>query len=170
MFKETALDKLDKNLISAVRDEWMLVAAGDRENYNMMTASWGFFGEMWGKDGAVCAVRPTRYTYSFTEANDQFALCFLGDDRETYKICGSKSGRDVNNTELCGLTPVFSDGTVYFEECNTVIICKKLYADSLKEENFTDKSPLSFYHGDFHKLYFGEVVKVLTNVYEGLAK
>jgi flavin reductase (DIM6/NTAB) family NADH-FMN oxidoreductase RutF len=162
MFREISIDKLDKNLVSLIRDEWALISVGKREKYNMMTASWGFFGEMWNKDCAVCAIRPQRYTYGIMEENDYFALVFLGDNKAPHKVCGSMSGRDVNKTELTGLTPVFSDNTVYFEEAETVIICKKLYADTLKEKNFTDESPLSCYKGDYHKMYVGEIIKVLV--------
>lgn len=164
MFREISIDSFDKNLVSAIRDEWALISVGDRDEYNMMTASWGFFGEMWGRDCAICAIRPNRHTYSFAESKDYFALCFLGDNREVYKLCGSKSGRDVNKTELCGLHPVFSDNTVYFEECRAVVICKKLYADTLKEENFTDSAPLACYNNDFHKMYYGEIIKVLERI------
>ncbi len=162
MFRETTIDKLDKNLVKLIRDEWALISVGTPEKYNMMTASWGFFGEIWNKDCAVCAIRPQRYTYKIMEENEIFALVFLGDNKAPHKVCGSLSGRDVNKTEMTGLTPVFEDGAVYFEEAETVIICKKLYADTLKEENFTDSSPLSCYNGDYHKMYVGEIVKVLV--------
>lgn len=161
-FREITAKEIDKNLISLISDEWALVCAGNNKEHNMMTASWGFFGEMWGKDCVICAIRPNRYTFKFLEENDYFALCFLGDNKEPHKICGSKSGRDVNKTELTGLTPVFSDNTVYFEEAETVVICKKAYADKLKEENFIDKNHIEkWYNNDLHKMYIGEIIKVL---------
>lgn len=162
MFKEITPDKLDKNLISMIRDEWALISAGNEEKFNMMTASWGFFGEMWNKDCVICAVRPQRYTFEFMEANDTFALCFLGDNKAPHKVCGSMSGRDVDKAAETGLKPVFEDGTVYFEQSETVIICKKLYADFLQEDKFCDPSPLGCYKGDFHKMYVGEILKVLV--------
>ena len=33
--------EIDENVIRLIGDEWMLVAAGDWEKFNMMTASWG---------------------------------------------------------------------------------------------------------------------------------
>lgn len=39
MFKEISAKEIKDNLIKAISEEWMLVAAGDREKYNMMTAS-----------------------------------------------------------------------------------------------------------------------------------
>lgn len=160
--KEITIDQLDRNFVSMIRDEWALLAAGDPTGYNMMTVSWGFFGEMWNRDCAICAVRPTRYTLSFIEKSDTFTLCFFGDNKEPHKVCGSKSGRDVDKAKETGLVPVFEDGAVWFRQCETVIVCKKLYGDFLHEENFTDPAPLACYHDDYHKMFVGEIVKVLV--------
>ena len=162
MFKEISAKEIDGNLIKAISDEWMLISAGDKNGYNMMTASWGFAGEMWGEDSVIAMIRPQRYTMDFVEKNDYFTLSFYGDQKEIHKVCGSKSGRDVNKTELTGLNPVFQDGTVYFKEARLVLVCKKMYVDILKEENFIDKSPLKWYENkDFHYMIIGKIEKVL---------
>lgn len=162
MFKEISAKDIKDNLIEKISNEWMLISAGDKNGYNMMTASWGFTGEMWGKDSVIAMIRPQRYTMQFVDKNDYFAFSFYGDNKDIHKVCGSKSGRDCNKTEETGLTPVFADNTVYFEEANLVIICKKQYTDSLKEENFTDKSPLKWYENkDYHNMIFGSIEKVL---------
>ena len=161
MFKEISPKEIPDNLIKAFSDEWMLITAGDREGYNMMTASWGFAGEMWGSDGVIAMIRPQRYTMKFVEESDYFTLSFYGDKREIHKVCGSKSGRDVDKTAETGLTPVFSDNSVYFEEARLVLICKKQYLDTLKEECFIDKEPLRWYDGDFHNMIIGKIEKVL---------
>ena len=114
MFKEITAKEIKDNLIKAIADEWMLISAGDEKNYNMMTASWGFAGEMWGSDSVIAMIRPQRYTMELVEKNDYFTLSFYGDKKEIHKVCGSMSGRDVDKTELTGLTPIFSDNTVYF--------------------------------------------------------
>ena len=48
----------------------------------MMTASWGFMGEMWGEDTAVAMIRPQRYTMEFINKSDYYALSFYGDKKE----------------------------------------------------------------------------------------
>lgn len=161
MFKEISPKEISDNLIKAISDEWMLITAGDREGYNMMTASWGFAGEMWGSDSVIAMIRPQRYTMKFVEESDYFTLSFYGDKREIHKVCGSKSGRDVDKTAETGLTPIFSDNTVYFEEARLVLICKKQYLDTLREECFIDKEPLRWYDGDFHNMIIGKIEKVL---------
>lgn len=162
MFKEISAKDIKDNLIEKIANEWMLISAGSKDGYNMMTASWGFMGEMWGKDTAVAMIRPQRYTMQFVDKSDYYAISFYGDNKDIHKVCGSKSGKDVNKTELTGLTPVFADNTVYFEEAKLVIICKKQYVDVLKEEKFVDKQPLKWYENkDFHNMIFGSIEKVL---------
>ena len=161
MFKEISPKEIPDNLIKAISDEWMLISAGDESGYNMMTASWGFAGEMWGHDSVIAMVRPQRYTMQFIDKSDYFTLSFYGDRKDIHKVCGSKSGRDVDKTKETGLTPVFSDDTVYFEEARLVLICKKQYVDTLKEECFTDKEPLHWYDKDYHNIIIGKIEKVL---------
>lgn len=141
----------------------MLVAAGDKDKFNMMTASWGFAGEMWGNDCMAAVIRPQRYTMEFINNSDYFTLSFYGDNKDIHKICGSKSGRDTDKVKLTGLTPVFSDNTVYFEEARLVIVCKKQYVQQMKEECFMDKEPLRWYNNDLHYMVIGKIEKVLKN-------
>ena len=163
MFREISPKEIDGNLIKLIANEWMLISAGNKDGYNMMTASWGFLGEMWGKDTSMVVIRPQRYTMDFVEKSDYYTLSFYGDRKDIHKVCGSMSGRDVNKTELTGLTPVFSDDTVYFEEARLVLICKKQYIQPMKEEFFIDKEPLKWYeNNDFHNMIFGEIIKVLV--------
>ena len=161
-FKEVNIKDLDENFIKLVSDEWMLVAAGNEDNYNMMTASWGYFGEMWGKDTAVTVIRPQRYTKEFIDNEEYFSLSFYGDNKDIHKLCGKKSGRDTDKAKESGLTPVFNNNTVYFEQARLVVICKKIYCQKIEPECFVDKSIIDkWYDDDFHYAYVGEIEKVL---------
>ena len=40
-------DQIKDNVIELIGKEWMLVSAGDKEKFNMMTASWGGVGVLW---------------------------------------------------------------------------------------------------------------------------
>ena len=161
-FRKISAKELNENFIKNISEEWMLITAGSENGYNMMTASWGFMGEMWGSDCVVAAVRPQRYTMEFIDKNDYFTLSFYGDKKEIHKICGSMSGRDVNKTELTGLTPIYSDNTVYFNEARLVFICKKQYVAPLIESGFCDTAPLDkWYNNDLHNMIIGKIEKVL---------
>lgn len=160
-FKEITAEQLTDNLFSAISKEYMLITAGSGEGYNMMTASWGFMGEMWGNHTAMAVVRPQRYTMEFIDKSDYYTLSFYGDNKDIHKICGSKSGRDVNKTAETGLTPIFDEGAVYFNEARLVIVCKKQYVAPFVPEGFTDKEPLKWYNNDYHNMIFGKIVKIL---------
>ena len=165
MFDEISIKSVKKNLVEAIADEWMLITAGDKDGYNMMTASWGFLGEMWGADTAMVVVRPQRYTMEFIEKNDYFTISFYGENKDIHKICGTMSGRDVDKTSLTGLTPVLLHNSVFFREANLVLVCKKQYIGDMNEDNFIDKEPLKWYENkDYHKMIFGKIEKVLVKV------
>ena len=163
MFKEISAKEIKDNIIKAISNEWMLISAGDKNGYNMMTASWGFMGEMWGSDSVIAMIRPQRYTMEFIDKSDYFTLSFYGDNRDIHKICGSKSGRDVDKTALTGLTPIISDNTVYFDEARLVLICKKQYVGKLSEKSFTDTAPIDKWYPDkdYHNMIIGKIHKVL---------
>lgn len=163
MFKEISAKEIKDNIIKAISEEWMLITAGNREKYNMMTASWGFAGEMWGNDCVIAMIRPQRYTMEFVDNNDYFTLSFYGENKAIHKVCGTKSGRDVDKTKETGLTPVFADNSVYFKEARLVLLCKKQYVQALEENCFTDKEPLKNYgENDYHYMIIGRIEKVLV--------
>ena len=39
---------LKDNVIDLIGKQWMLITAGNIDHYNMMTASWGTIGFLWG--------------------------------------------------------------------------------------------------------------------------
>lgn len=160
--------ELTDNFFEAVGKEWMLVTAGTKEKFNMMTASWGCLGWLWNKPVAVVFIRPERYTHQFIEENDTLTLQFLGNSekaRQAYNFCGSKSGRDFDKAHEAGLTPVtLEGGEVTFEEARLTLVCRKLYKDTLKEENMIDKQLTQWYgekHGGYHDVYVLEITEAL---------
>ena len=77
---------------------------------------------------------------------------------------GTASGRDENKIEKAGLTVEHEDGIPVFKEAETVIICRKLYAQPLEEQFFIDKdSDKECYPDkDYHTMYVGEIEKVFV--------
>ncbi len=66
--------EIKENFIKLIGKGWMLVASGDKGNFNMMTASWGEIGQLWAKPVATVYVRPERYTDSFIKRTHRFTL------------------------------------------------------------------------------------------------
>lgn len=155
---------LKDNVIDLIGNQWMLIAAGDETRYNMMTASWGTIGFLWGKPVACIVVRPQRYTLEFIEKESCFTLSFFDEKyRTALKLCGTKSGREVNKAELAGITPFEpTQGCVAFKEARMIIKCRKLYADQIRENSFIDKSILKTWYPskDFHKIFVGEIEEI----------
>lgn len=165
IYKTISPKNIKDNLIKCFADEWALITAGNKDGYNMMTASWGFAGEMWGDDSVAVVIRPQRYTMEFIEKSDYFTLSFYGDRKDIHKICGSKSGREVDKTEKTGLTPVKSEKYVYFKEARMVLVVKKQFMLRMNEENFLDKSIIEKWYPekDYHNLIIGKIEKVLVS-------
>ena len=145
-----------------ISDNWGLVTAGNKEKFNMMTVSWGALGEIWGKDAAFVFIRPQRYTYEFIEKEEVFTLSFYAPGyKNALRICGSKSGRDIDKAKECGLTPVFVDGGVAFEEAEYTLVCRKMASQFIDPAGFIDSSIENNYaQKDYHKMYIGEILKV----------
>ena len=143
----------------------MLITAGTPEHCNTMTASWGGLGVLWNANVAVSFVRPSRYTYEFLEKGKYYTLSFFDSGyRRALQLCGSKSGREIDKAEETGLIPVFDQAAPYFEQASLVLVCKKLYAQPMDPAGFVDKALDSRWYPDkdYHKMFVGEVIKVLV--------
>ena len=155
------IKQLQGNAVSMFDDKWCLITAGNKDSYNTMTASWGAMGELWNKDVCFIFIRPQRYTLEFTEREEYFTLSFFGDEyKKALTFCGRNSGRDCDKAKETGLTPVEIDGSMSFEESETVIVCKKLFYQDIDPEGFVDKAidGVCYPEKDYHRMYVGEVV------------
>ena len=155
------IKQLQGNAVSMFDDTWCLITAGNKDSYNTMTASWGAMGELWNKDVCFIFIRPQRYTLEFTEREEFFTLSFFGDEyKKALTFCGRNSGRDCDKAKETGLTPVEIDGSMSFEESETVIVCKKLFYQDIDPEGFIDKAidGVCYPEKDYHRMYVGEVV------------
>ncbi|HBU70463.1 MAG TPA: flavin reductase [Elusimicrobia bacterium] len=163
MFKEINPAELKDNVFKLIGADWMLIGAGNSKAYNMMTASWGGLGVLWNKNVCFCFIRPGRYTYDFMENSVGFGLSFFGEEyREALNYCGSHSGRSENKALKTGLTPVFEDSKVYFEQARLVLLCDKLYFSDINPMNFIDKAiDANYPKKDYHRMYVGEIKKCL---------
>jgi len=163
MFKEINIRELNVSPVKMISDDWALLTAGTKENWNTMTVSWGGIGELWGKDVAFVFVRPQRYTFEFMEKSEVFTLSFFDGERKSeMKICGSKSGRDIDKAAETGLSPVSVGKGVTFEQAKKVLVCKKIAFKDITPDGFLDKSIEGCYpEKDYHRIYVGEIEKTL---------
>lgn len=141
------------------------LTAGDLNNANTMTISWGSIGFMWRKPMFMTLVRESRYTNEFLKSGNTFTVSipYDGNLKNALGICGTKSGRDVNKEQLAGIKFVKSKSveTPVVEGCNKYYECKILYKSKMDLNNF-DKDLLDTFYDDKnveHVLYFGEIVE-----------
>ena len=165
-FKEIPAGELALHPFSAIDKGWMLVTAQKDGVPNTMTASWGGLGTMWGLPCAFVFIRPQRYTKEFVDGSDTLSLTFFDESfRKQLSYLGTISGRDEPKIQKAGLTVARDGDTPYFNEANTVLLCRKLLAQELRPQNIVDKEVIKKWHpfSDFHTLYIVEVTKVLVN-------
>lgn len=165
IFTEISAKELNENPFKLIGDEWTLITAGTPDNYNTMTASWGGLGVLWNKNVVTIYIRPQRYTYEFIENNDYFTLSFFTQEyKKDLTFCGRHSGREYDKAKECGLTPIKIDETTTFDQAKLVLVCKKLYHDDIKPENFHDDliDNQNYPNKDYHRLYIGEIIKVYS--------
>ena len=154
-----------EEIIDLIGKKWMLVTAGTREKYNMMTASWGGIGWLWNKPVAFIFIRPERYTHELIEAGGRITLSFYAEEhRKALQVCGTKSGRDTDKTQAAGLSPIALDsGAVSFAQARLTLDCHKLFKTSMHEAVFIDKELLEKWygsHGGLHDVYVVEIDEV----------
>ena len=165
MQKEINIRELKDNFVKMISNDWALLTAGKSDDFNTMTVSWGGIGELWNKDVCFVFVRPQRYTYEFMEKNDYFSLSFFGGEyKKDLGICGSKSGRDIDKMAETGFIHVDLGESVGYEQAKLNVVLKKLAYQDMKPDGFIDDSIMNNYaNNDFHRVYVGEIVKVVLN-------
>lgn len=164
MFKEINTDELCFNPFTMLGSEWALLTSGDDTSFNMMTVSWGGFGVLWGKNAVTVYVRDSRYTRKFTDKNELFTLSFYGKAyRRALNICGSLHGNECDKAKESGLTPFFTDGTAAFEEASLIFVCRKMFHADIERDAADAKALFDniYPEPDYHRIYIGEVLKVL---------
>lgn len=166
MFKRIDPKELDRNVFSAIGDQWMLITAGTAEKCSTMTASWGGLGILWNKPMAIAYIRPQRYTKQFVDEREYFTLAFFAPDyRKELALCGTKSGREVDKVKECGFTVAAAEGGApYFEEAELVLVCRKQMVMPMDPDAIPEDVKEKHYNGDYHDIYWGEIVEVLQKI------
>lgn len=163
--KEISIEEFMENPFKLIGKDWMLITAQKDDKINTMTASWGGLGVIWNKNVVTVYIRNSRYTKEFIDSENRFSLCVLP---ETYRkelgYCGKVSGRDEDKIAKCGFTVGHNNGVPFFKESRIVINCKKLYAQQMEYDCFTEEGenlPNTFYaDNDWHVMYIAEIENI----------
>ena len=144
------------------QDGLLLVTANTAGIPNVMTIGWGAIGSIWGRPTFIVLVRPSRHTFSHLEQVGDFTVNVPPRElAAAVNLCGTVSGRDHDKLKEAGLTviPGKSVRSPIIAECVVHYECHTLYrgdvgSEALVQAILDDAYPA----GDFHRVYFGEIV------------
>lgn len=151
--------------------DWAIISAGNINNFNCCTISWGSMGTIWNKDAITIYIHPARYTSKFLETNDYFTVSFFDEKyKKDLAYIGSHSGKDEDKISKTNLTPIEYKNSVSFKEAKTTYLCRKLYAYQFNRDGLS-KDIQDYYaqnktiYPDFkdgwqpHNIFIGEIIK-----------
>ena len=132
---------------------------------NTMTIAWGFVGFMWRKPHFITVVRPTRYTNDVLEEGHgaecyTISVPFKGKLKNELTICGTKSGRDIDKSQVVSFTPAKSVASPIVANCDLYYECKLNMVQALEGWLLPPQFAESLYPDrDFHIMYWGEIIE-----------
>ena len=133
------------------------------EEVNSMTIGWGTLGIEWGKPIYTVFVRESRYTKEMLEKHGEFTINVpMGAiDKDILKICGTKSGRDMDKIAELGLH--LEDGKTVdvpgIRELPLTLECKVIYKQDQDPNAVNEESTARYYpEGDYHTAYYGQIM------------
>lgn len=151
----------------------ILMTTKNGDFVNSMVIGWGHIGIEWGRPIFVAYVRESRYTKTMVENHGEFTVNIpVGDfDSNIIKICGTKSGRDMDKIKELGLHLVDSNvvSVPGIKEFPLTLECKVIYKQKQDlsaipaeiMDRYYPVTPGITYTGetsDFHYAYYGEIV------------
>ncbi|MBS4841794.1 MULTISPECIES: flavin reductase family protein [Clostridium] len=163
--KEIKHEDFQENAFEMIGKDWLLITAEKDGKVNTMTASWGGVGVLWNKKVAYIFIRPQRYTKEFIDFSDRLSVCVLPNSyRKELAYLGNVSGKDEDKISNANLKVQKYEDVPYFDEARLTLICRKLYAQDLKEECFIEKDIIDKWYPekDYHTMYVVEIEKILS--------
>ena len=146
-----------------------LVTAKADGEVNSMTLGWGTLGTEWAKPIFTVFVRQSRHTKTLLDKNGEFTINVPlkgADVKEIMRVCGTKSGRDINKIEQLGLTLEEPDviSVPGIKELPITLECRVVYKQDQNLSLLDEDKRLRYYapntpnDGDYHTAYYGEVL------------
>lgn len=145
----------------------LLVTQGRDKKPNIMTIGWGTIGAIWGRPVFIVLVRPSRHTYRLLEEVSEFTVNVPSAKMaEAASHCGTVSGREHDKFSELKLTPVPIEElqVSIIRECTIHYACRVLHRHHLLPEMLDEAVKPRYYpQGDFHQVYYGEIVAAYAN-------
>ena len=145
-----------------------LLTTKNGDEINTMTIGWGHLGIEWNTPTFIAYVRGCRHTKPMLDSVKEFSVNIpLGQtDRNILKICGTRSGRDMNKISELGLTLEAPEtiNTPGIRELPLTLECRVIYSQQQIPECVLDGHILTHYSPekeishDYHTAYYGQIL------------
>lgn len=141
---------------------YLTTKAGDK--VNSMIIGWGHIGTVWERPVFITYVRECRYTYEMLTQNPEFTINvpINGMDKNSFRICGTESGRGMDKIEKSGLT--LEDPEIItvpgIREFPLTLECRVLYQEEQDASKLPEEIRRQFYSIETseHTAFYGEIV------------
>ena len=160
-----------KRITEALPQGVLLNTNGDK--FNSMVIGWGAVGTVWSVPAFTVYVREGRYTKAQLDKTGEFTVSIPLEhpDPTINRVCGSKSGRDIDKATEAKLTlvPAETIQTPGIKEYPITLECRVLYAQkqdlSLIPQDIRERmypqdvdgtNPMA--NRDAHTMYIGQIV------------
>jgi len=143
------------------------------EKFNSMVIGWGALGTCWSVPTFTVYVREHRFTKAQLDRTGEFTISVPLEEAspEIIKICGWKSGRDIDKVSEAKLTPDEPEviGTPGVREFPLTLECKVLYSQEQVLADIPENIRAKMYpqdvdgtypmaNRDAHTMYIGQIV------------
>ncbi len=151
----------------------VFITTRNGDKVNCMAIEWGTIGNLWAKPVFIAFVRNSRFTREMLDANPEFTINIpdVPYDKKIVRICGGKSGRDVDKVAEAGLTLEDPEkiSVPGIRELPITLECKVIYRQEQDVSLIPDNIKARFYphkgipsqhdsDDDDHVVYIGEIV------------
>lgn len=162
----------NSNFIMEKLKKGILLTSKHEDISNSMTISWGHMGKVWNEDVFIVYVRTKRHTHSFIDKSLKFSVNIpLEDRKEIIKICGTKSGKNIDKNKELGLNLVNprSGCGSGIKELPFTLECEVIYRaeiditklpESIQKSCYPQDVPDTFSGAnlDHHEVFYGKII------------
>ncbi len=160
------LSCFDKTYRSMIKPGLLLVSVAGYEKPNVMTIGVSAIATLPGRPVFIVWVRPPRYTYELIEESGDFTVNVPDEGmQDIVKYCGTVSGRDFDKFADQNLTAIASREVTspVIEECLIHYECRVVDKIDTRPDNMVESLRAHHQPGNFHRLYFGQIVATYAN-------
>lgn len=143
-----------------------LIISGDEKRNNAMCVDNIVLGKILEKEVVGINIKPLRYTKEFLDFYPTFSVNYFDSKYDDdVNFIGTNSGRNFNKITKSNLNVSSFRGTPFFQEATTVIFCKKIFHEELREHSFSNREIINKFYilKDFHTFYISEIQKIIKS-------